>query len=131
MCLAQGPQHSDAHEARNRGLSVLSQALYKCAPFLTLGVGLVAPGYPGVKKIIFQHGHVAYQIYGDNVKNRNQVIFSHYGQSGVNGVRSKGQVLLNFNHKIFIPNLSVFSQKRYKAYRPDYSLCGLRHAQVV
>ena len=28
MCLAQGPQGSDAGEARTRGPSVLSQALY-------------------------------------------------------------------------------------------------------
>ena len=28
MCLAQGPQRSDAVEARTGGLSVLSQALY-------------------------------------------------------------------------------------------------------
>ena len=64
MCLAQGPQRS---EARTRGPSVLSQALYNCAPFLTLGVGLGAPGYPGSKKIFFfQHGHVAYQIDVDN-----------------------------------------------------------------
>ena len=25
----------------------------------------------------------------------------------------------------------MFSQKRYKTYRPDYSFCGLHHAQVV
>ena len=30
MCLAQGPQRSDAGEARTRGLLVLSQALYHC-----------------------------------------------------------------------------------------------------
>ena len=67
MCLAQGPLRSDASEARTRGPSVLSHALYNCAPFLTLGVGLGALGYPGSKTIIFfQHGHVAYQIDGDN-----------------------------------------------------------------
>ena len=61
MCLAQGPQRSDAGEA------VLGQALYNCAPFLTLRVGLGAPGYPGGQKIIFfQHCHVAYQIDGAN-----------------------------------------------------------------
>ena len=65
MCLAQGPQRSDAGEARTRGPSVLSQVLYNNAPFLTLGVGLGAPGYPGGQKKIFQHGHVAYQIDGD------------------------------------------------------------------
>ena len=63
---AQGPQRSDAGEAQTRGPSVLSQALYNCALFLTLGVGLGASRYPGGQKIIvFQHGHVAYQIDGD------------------------------------------------------------------
>ena len=31
MCLAQGPQHSDAGDARTRGPSVSSQALYHWA----------------------------------------------------------------------------------------------------
>ena len=34
MCLAQGPQHSDAGEARTRSLSVSSQALYHLATAL-------------------------------------------------------------------------------------------------
>ena len=34
MCLAQGPQRSDAGEARTPGLSVLSQALYHWATAL-------------------------------------------------------------------------------------------------
>ena len=50
MCLSQGPQRSDASEARTRGPSVLSQALYNCAPFLTLGWGLGLRGTQGVKK---------------------------------------------------------------------------------
>ena len=66
MCLAQGPQRNDTGEARIRGPSVLSQALYNCAPFLTLGLGFGAQGYPGVKNYFFQHGHVSYQIAGDN-----------------------------------------------------------------
>ena len=33
MSLAQGPQRSDAGEARTRSPSVSSQALYHCAPF--------------------------------------------------------------------------------------------------
>ena len=32
MCLAQGPQRSDAGEARTRGPPVSSQALYHCTP---------------------------------------------------------------------------------------------------
>ena len=34
MCLAQGPERSDAGEARTRGPSVLSQALYHWATAL-------------------------------------------------------------------------------------------------
>ena len=34
MCLAQEPQHSDAGEARNRGPSLSSQALYHWATAL-------------------------------------------------------------------------------------------------
>ena len=34
MCLAKGPQRSDAGEARTRGPSVSSQALYHCATAL-------------------------------------------------------------------------------------------------
>ena len=34
MCLAQGPQRTDAGEARNRGFSVSSQALYQWATAL-------------------------------------------------------------------------------------------------
>ena len=33
MCLAQGPQLSDAGEAGTCGISVSSQALYHCAPY--------------------------------------------------------------------------------------------------
>ena len=44
MCLAQGPQRSDAGEARTRGLSVSSQALYHWAnalPSSELGLKLI------------------------------------------------------------------------------------------
>ena len=34
MCLAQGPQHSDAGEAQTRGPSVSSQAVYHLATAL-------------------------------------------------------------------------------------------------
>ena len=36
MCLAQGPQRSDAGEARARGLSVSSEALYHWATELSI-----------------------------------------------------------------------------------------------
>ena len=40
MCLAQGPQRSDADEARTRGPSVSSQALNHCAPTTKVQAGL-------------------------------------------------------------------------------------------
>ena len=45
------------------------------------GVGLRGPGgAQGIKKKNFKHVHVAYQIDGDDEKNRMQVKFSSYGQ---------------------------------------------------
>ena len=41
MCLAQGPQRSDAGEARTRGPSVSSQALYHWATALPRNHGLI------------------------------------------------------------------------------------------
>ena len=48
-----------------------------------------AGGAQGVKKKIFKHGHVAYQIDGDKEQNRMQVKFTSKGQTGDLGVRSK------------------------------------------
>ena len=42
---------------------------------------------------------MAYQIDGDVEQNRMQVKFSSYGQTGALGVRSKGQISLNFTTK--------------------------------
>ena len=57
----------------------------------------------GQKK--FKHGHVAYQIDGDDEQNRMQVTFSSYGQTGDLGVRSKGQIsLIDFElKKVLLP----------------------------
>ena len=49
-------------------------------------------GCPGGKKVFFKHGHVAYQIDGDDKQNRMQVTFSSKGQTGDLGARSKGQI---------------------------------------
>ena len=43
----------------------------------------------GQKKFFFKHGHVAYQIDGDDEQNRMQVKFLSKGQTGDLGVRSK------------------------------------------
>ena len=53
-----------------------------------------SPSSPGGQKFIFyKHGHVAYQIDGDEEQNRVQVKFSSLGQTGDLGMRSKGQYL--------------------------------------
>ena len=48
-------------------------------------------GAQGVN-FFFKHGHLAYQIDGDDEQNRMQVTFSSYGQTGDLRVRSKGQI---------------------------------------
>ena len=58
------------------------------------GVGLWGAG---IKKKNFKHGHVAYQIDGDDEQNRMQVKFSSWGPTGDLGVKSKGQISLNFD----------------------------------
>ena len=66
------------------------------------GVGLWgAGGALEVKNYyFFKHGHVAYQIDGDDEQNRMQVNFSSYGQTGDPWVRSKGQISLNFSYHV-------------------------------
>ena len=73
-------------------------------------------GCPGGQKLFyFKHGRVAYQIDGDVEQNRMQVKVSSYGQTGDLGVRSKGQISLNFdyqvNSKFFCSKLCVRSYK--------------------
>ena len=81
------------------------------------GVGLRGAGgaQEGQKYFFFKHGHVAYQIDEDNEQNRMQVKYSSYGQTGDLGVRSKGQISLNFsyhvNSKDFCTKLCVCSPK--------------------
>ena len=55
---------------------------------------------PGVGRVpmwsifFFIHGHVAYQIDGNDEQNRMQVAFSPYSQTGDLSARSKGQISL-------------------------------------
>ena len=71
----------------------------------------------GQKSFYFKHSHVAYQIDGDDEQNGTQVKFLSYDQTGDLGLRSKGQISLNFdyhfNSKIFIPIfVCVLTDKR-------------------
>ena len=76
------------------------------------GVGLWGAG--GRKLFFSKHGHVAYQIDGDDKQNRMQVKFSSKGDLWV---KSKGQISLNFgfhvNYKTFLPNfVCMFTNRR-------------------
>ena len=72
-------------------------------------------GCPGGQKKNFKHGHVVYQIKGDDEQNRMQVKFSSKGQTGDLGARSKDQISLNFgyhvNFKDFYTKFCVCSHK--------------------
>ena len=60
--------------------------LYSVAWVMPKGWGL---GCWGSKSYFSKHGHVAYQIEGDDKKNRIQVIFSPEGQTDDLGMESK------------------------------------------
>ena len=53
MCLAQGPQRSDAGEARTRYPSVLSQALYPWATALPIYYFMYLPLFVGGSVLVF------------------------------------------------------------------------------
>ena len=73
------------------------------------GVGLWCPGG---QFFFFKHGHVAYQIDGDDKQNRMQVTFSSYGKTGDLGARSKGQLSLTCQFVRFLyQTLRVCSHK--------------------
>ena len=76
------------------------------------GWDLGALGVPrGSTIFFFKHGHVAYQIDGDDEQNNMQVKFSSQGQTGDLGARSKGQISLTCQFQRFLyQTLCVFSQ---------------------
>ena len=61
-CLAQGPQRSDAGEARTRGPIGLESSTLPLRSLSDVRGG----AWGWVKNYFFIHGHVAYQIEGDN-----------------------------------------------------------------
>ena len=92
----------------------IRQDFYSVTWVMPQGWDFGALGVPGRSQIhFFKHGHVAYQIDGDDEQNRMQVKFSSQGQTGDLGTRSKGKISLNFGYCVnlndFIPNY-VFSQ---------------------
>ena len=93
-------------------------------------------GAEGGRFFFFKHGHVAYQIDGDDEQNRMQVKFSSYGQTGDLGVRLKGQISLIFGyHAIFKKKYTKLcvccTNERYKTYQTGFSFCHLGHAPGV
>ena len=65
-------------------------------------------GHGGAQgSFFFKHGHVVYQIDGDDEQNKMQVTLSSKGQTGVLGSRSKGQLSLTCQFQRFfihVPN---------------------------
>ena len=103
-----GPHTNERYKIYQTGF------LFYCLDHAT-GVGLwYTGGAQGVKKK-FEHGLLAYQIDRDDEQNRMQVKFSPYGHTGDLGVRSKGQISLNFSYKVnfkdFYTKLCVCSHK--------------------
>ena len=63
---------------------------------------MVTPACPGGQEfILFEHSHLAYQIDGDEKRNRKQVKFSTWDQINDLDMRSKCQISLNFHYKDF------------------------------
>ena len=70
------------------------------------GVGLWGTGF------FFKHGHVAYQIDGDDKQNIMQVTFLSQGQTGDLGGEVKRSNIINMSiYKIFYTKLCVCSHK--------------------
>ena len=67
----------------------IKQDFYSVAWVMSQGWDFRAPGVPRGSKKNFKHGHVAYQIDGDDEQTRMQLKFSSYGQTGDLWVRSK------------------------------------------
>ena len=79
--------------------------------------------------IFFKHGHVAYQIDGDDEQNRMQVTFLSQGQTGDLGAMSNGQISLTCQFQIFIPNFVCdLTNKRWKTYWTKFSFFCQGHA---
>ena len=75
------------------------------------GVGFCGTGVPRGSIFFFKHGLVAYQIDGDDEKNKMQVTFISWRQTGNLGARSKGQISLSCHFQRFLyQTLCVFSQ---------------------
>ena len=68
---------------------------YSITWVMPLGWDFGPVGVPrGSNNFFFKHGHVAYQMEGDDEQNKMQVTFSSSGQTGDLGTRSKGQISL-------------------------------------
>ena len=90
----------------------IRQDFYSVAWVMPQGWDFGALGFPrGSDNFFFKHGHVAYQIDGDDKQNKMQVTFSSEGQTSDLGVRSKRKISLTCQFQRFLyQTLCVFSQ---------------------
>ena len=61
---------------KNERYNIYQTGFLFCRPGHAPGVGLGHWGYPGGQTIFFKHGHVAYQIDGDDEQNKIKVTYS-------------------------------------------------------
>ena len=95
----------------NERYKTYQTVFYSVAWVMPWGWDLGALGVPRGSTFFFKHGHVAYQIDGDDKQNKMQVTFSSRGQTGDLGTRSKGQISLTCQFQRFLyQTLCVFSQ---------------------
>ena len=97
----------------------VSDGIFILAPELCPGVVLWGAGCPGGQKLLFQTWSCGISNLRGCRAEQNASTISSYGQTGDLGVRSKGQISLNFDYqvksKFFVPNfVCVLTNKRYK-----------------
>ena len=90
----------------------IRQDFYSVAWVMPQGWDFGSLGVPRGSIFFFNHGHVAYQINGDDKQNRVQVTFSSQGQTGDLGARSKSPISLTCQFQGFLyQTLCVCSHK--------------------
>ena len=81
---------------------------YSVAWVMPHGWDLGALGVPRGSKTNFKHGHVAYQIDGNDEQNKMHVTFSSRGQTGDLCEVKRSNIINMSISKIFIPNFVCF-----------------------
>ena len=114
----------------------ISNGIFFLSPGSSPGVGLWGNGgTQGVKHFFFKHGHVAYQIDGNDKQNKLQHFHSRVKLVTLWRGQKVKYHLISIRKsisKIFIPNfVCVLTNERYITYQTEFSFCPLGHAPGV